>query len=82
MTFDEGVEELVQVLPALPASDMLSVRRGGGAATWTEPAPTPVEGNGSGAARASDEHLGELGMQIAAEGHLARDASERPASSE
>ena len=78
MPFNEGGEELVEVLPASPASDVLMVRRCGDPATGAEPASTPIEGHCPSVTGSGDEHFAETVMQVPAEGHVAGDAGERP----
>jgi hypothetical protein len=59
MYLDELVDELVEVLAAGLASNVLAVGLHRAAAAWAEPAATPGEGARTASAGASDEDLGE-----------------------
>ena len=77
MKFDEAVDELVEVLPARLASDMLVIRLHRRAAARAEPPAAPAGRPALGATAVIDEDLGESVVQAAAQLHVARRALER-----
>ena len=76
MNLDELVDELVEVLAAGLASNVLAVGLHRSAAARAEPAATPGEGAGTAWARASDEDLGEAVVHLPAQPHLAGHAGD------